>query len=94
MERAGAKALPIFTSMVPDRRTKALGLKESMEKYFIKGERCRIDALIVTCGFSLTILSNPGMAAKGWRQVYLNGSMFLYSRQWQPILILSREGFP
>lgn len=60
VERAGAKALPIFTSMVPDRRTKALGLKGSMEKYFMKGERCRIDALIVTCGFSLTILSNPG----------------------------------
>lgn len=60
VEAAGAKAYPIFSSMAPDRRTKALGLSQTIEKYFMDGERSRIDALIVTCGFSLTILSNPG----------------------------------
>ena len=54
----GAVPLAMYSNVVPSGMHG--GLREALAKYFLSDGKPIIDALIVTSGFSLTILSSPG----------------------------------
>lgn len=64
----GALPLIIYTNMVPDNGG---GLRSSLKKYFLNGEDPLVDAVIVTVGFSLSLISAPGSTTGGeFRSVF------------------------
>ena len=56
----GAMPLAVYSNMIEDTECASKNLHSVLEQYFQKNGRTCIDALIVTCGFSLSILSAPG----------------------------------
>ena len=60
IRRQGAKTLIVYSNMVENQESGSRSLGSVLETYFVKEGKVCIDALIVTCGFSLSVLSAPG----------------------------------
>lgn len=56
----GTLPLAVCTNVAADPDLGSEGLRGVIERYFQRRGYSRIDALIVTCGFSLSLLANPG----------------------------------
>lgn len=64
----GVYPITLYTNMVPDNEG---GLRAALKKYFYSGGHPVVDAVIVTTGFSLSLLSMPGTTALGeFRSVF------------------------
>lgn len=63
IRRKGGFPLPIVSTMQPT--TWSDGLLGVIERYFQMNGRPRIQALIATSGFSMTLLASPGMGRHG-----------------------------
>lgn len=60
VREAGGRPFPIYSSMTAQPGLGAPGLKQVMETYWMEGGVSIVDAVLVTCGFSLTVLNRPG----------------------------------
>lgn len=60
----GAEPLVVYSNIVADETAGSLGLRHTLYTYFQKDGKTCIDALVVTCGFSMSILSSPGDGSK------------------------------
>jgi cobaltochelatase CobN len=60
LEELGNNTIPVFFSSAPSDITGSIGVRGTIEKYFISIHGSRIDALILNTGFSQLNLSEPG----------------------------------
>lgn len=68
LRRQGACPVVLYTNMVPDNGG---GLRAAMKKYFFRVGRPLVDAVVVTVGFSLSLISAPGSTTGGgFRSVF------------------------
>ncbi|MDW5562044.1 MAG: cobaltochelatase subunit CobN [Methanomassiliicoccus sp.] len=60
LEKKGANVIPVFFVTSPSSTTGSIGIRSVFEKYFMDGDRPRVDSVIMNMGFSQISLSNPG----------------------------------
>ena len=60
IKRHGCIPYAIFTNIMPTSDGKYGGIKAAMDKYFIRDGKVIIDSLIMTAGYSMTIMASPG----------------------------------
>ena len=60
IKRHGCVPYAIYTNIMPTSDGKYGGIKAALDKYFIKDGKVIIDSLIMTAGYSMTIMSSPG----------------------------------
>ena len=60
VRRHGCIPYAVYTNIMPTSDGKYGGIKAAMDKYFIRDGKVIIDSLIMTAGYSMTIMSSPG----------------------------------
>lgn len=60
VKRMGANAIPVFCITSPGEITGSIGIKATIEKYFVRDGKPVIGSVIMSMGFSQLSLANPG----------------------------------